>query len=45
MRQDRASYYLNQDDTVLANILLVSNDVTAEFLEEPASAFVFSKDP
>jgi hypothetical protein len=37
--------YLNKGNTILANILLVSNNVAAEFLVESASAFIFSKDP
>jgi hypothetical protein len=37
--------YLNKGNTILANILLVSNNVAAEFLVESASAFILSKDP
>ena len=37
--------YLNKNNTILANILLVSNDVAAEFFVESASALVLSKDP
>jgi hypothetical protein len=37
--------YLNKDNTILADIFLVSNDVAAEFFVESASALVLSKDP
>ena len=40
-----AVHYLNKNYTILANILLVSNEVAAEFFVESASALVLSKDP